>query len=116
MSIDFAYGRGHLVVDMPEAAEVTVIRKSPLAKIADGRGAVRAALDAPIGAPALVDMARGKRSACILICDITRPVPQSPVPASDGRGFGGRWRAARRDHILSPPACIVPTKVTNCAN
>ena len=32
MSIDFAYGRGHLVVDMPEAAEVTVIRKSPLAK------------------------------------------------------------------------------------
>ena len=75
MSIDFAYGRGHLVVDMPEAAEVTVIRKSPLAKIADGRGAVRAALDAPIGAPALVDTARGKRSACILICDITRPVP-----------------------------------------
>ncbi|MEC8846643.1 MAG: lactate racemase domain-containing protein, partial [Pseudomonadota bacterium] len=75
MSIDFAYGRGHLVVDMPEAAEVTVIRKSPLAKIADGRGAVRAALDAPIGSPALVDMARGKRSACILICDITRPVP-----------------------------------------
>ena len=75
MSIDFAYGRGHLVVDMPEAAEVTVIRKSPLAKIADVRGAVRAALNAPIGAPALVDMARGKRSACILICDITRPVP-----------------------------------------
>ncbi|MGB1007343.1 MAG: nickel-dependent lactate racemase [Thalassobaculaceae bacterium] len=75
MSIDFAYGRGHLAVDMPAAAEVTVIRKSPLAKIADGRFAVRAALDAPIGAPSLVEAARGKRSACILICDITRPVP-----------------------------------------
>src|SRR5690606_5747676 len=29
----------------------------------------------PIGAPSLFKLAQGKRSACILICDITRPVP-----------------------------------------
>src|SRR6185295_11455210 len=39
------------------------------------RAAVERALAEPVGSPALRDLARGKRSACILICDITRPVP-----------------------------------------
>ncbi len=46
-----------------------------MAKIADPAGAVRAALDRPIGAPAFASLCRGRESACILICDITRPVP-----------------------------------------
>ncbi|MEK9596467.1 MAG: nickel-dependent lactate racemase [Rhodospirillaceae bacterium] len=75
MKIDFAYGRGQLDVAMPEGAEVQVIRKTPLEKITDGRAAVRTALDAPIGAPPLREFAAGKKTACILICDITRPVP-----------------------------------------
>ena len=29
----------------------------------------------PISAPPLAELARGRRSACILVCDITRPVP-----------------------------------------
>ncbi len=29
----------------------------------------------PVDSPPLRELARGKRSACILICDITRPVP-----------------------------------------
>jgi nickel-dependent lactate racemase len=33
------------------------------------------ALDRPIGAPALAELARGKRSAAISVCDITRPAP-----------------------------------------
>ena len=33
------------------------------------------ALAAPVSGPSLHELARGKRSACILICDITRPVP-----------------------------------------
>ena len=75
MQIEFAYGRGQLDVAMPEGAEVQVIRKTPLEKITDGRAAVRTALDAPIGAPPLREFAAGKKTACILICDITRPVP-----------------------------------------
>lgn len=75
MKIDFAYGRGQLDVVMPADADVQIIRKTPLDKIADGRAAVRAVLDAPIGVPALTAFAAGQKSACILICDITRPVP-----------------------------------------
>jgi nickel-dependent lactate racemase len=74
-SIDIAYGRGHLSVGMPAAADVTVIRKAALPKLADGREAVRSALARPVAAPSLGELASGKASACILICDITRPVP-----------------------------------------
>ena len=73
--IAIAFGRRHLNVTLPEGATPTVIRKRPLPKLADGRAAIRAALDAPVGAPPLKTLARGRKSACILICDITRPVP-----------------------------------------
>jgi nickel-dependent lactate racemase len=43
--------------------------------LSDPATAIERALAEPIGAPALRDLARGRRSACILVCDITRPVP-----------------------------------------
>lgn len=70
-----SYGRGHLRLNLPSAAVATVIRKRPLPKIADPQAAVEAALEAPVGAAPLSELARGRKSACILICDITRPVP-----------------------------------------
>jgi nickel-dependent lactate racemase len=74
-SIDIAFGRSHLAVTIPAEAEVQVIRKRALAKLPDPRAAIRAALDNPIAAQPLRELARARRSACILICDITRPVP-----------------------------------------
>src|SRR4051794_34936022 len=44
-------------------------------RLPDPMGAIEAALAAPVDAPPLSALARGKRSPCILICDITRPVP-----------------------------------------
>src|SRR3954454_6685582 len=74
-SIDLLYGRGHLTLRMPAQADVTVIEKGKLQKIADPAAAVREALAQPIQSPSLAELARGPKSACILICDITRPVP-----------------------------------------
>jgi len=51
------------------------VRKHALPLIEDPVGAVREALDKPISAPPFRDLARGRRNACILICDKTRPVP-----------------------------------------
>jgi nickel-dependent lactate racemase len=73
--VDIAFGRGHLPVRLPPGAQPTVIRKRPLPKLPDQHAAVRDALAAPVGAAPLSELARGKHSACILICDITRPVP-----------------------------------------
>ena len=74
-TIDLLFGKGQLPVTVPAGVRPTVIRKGAMAKLADPKGAIAAALAQPIAAPALAELARGKKSACILICDITRPVP-----------------------------------------
>ncbi len=73
--IAIAYGRGFMTLDLPALAKPTVIRKAVLPKLADQKAAIRDALDHPMGAPPLLELSRGRKSACILICDITRPVP-----------------------------------------
>lgn len=71
------YGRDHLRVNAPPGARASVIGKRPLPKIDDPAAAVRHALDHPRGCAPLADLVRGRRSACILICDVTRPVPNA---------------------------------------
>ena len=71
MKIKLLYGRGGLEVRLPEGCEATVIEKPPMPVIADPATAVADALDGG----ALAEAAAGADSACILICDITRPVP-----------------------------------------
>jgi lactate racemase len=73
--VEIAFGRRQLAVHLPQGAEPTVIRKQQLPKLADQKQAVRQALDHPIAAQPLNLLAQNRKSACILICDITRPVP-----------------------------------------
>ncbi len=75
MRVELSFGRGTLAVDLPGDLDVTVIRKPAMPVLSDPAAAVRAALAAPLGLPPLEAFARGRDSACILICDITRPVP-----------------------------------------
>lgn len=74
-TVDIAYGRGHLKVHLQKNIEPTIIRKVVLPKLADQQGAVSQALAEPVDAAPLAQLAQGRKSACILICDITRPVP-----------------------------------------
>ncbi|HUO00311.1 MAG TPA: nickel-dependent lactate racemase [Bradyrhizobium sp.] len=73
--IEIAYGRETLHLALPTGADPTVLRKVALPKLADNAAAVRDAFAHPIGARPLQELVRGRKSACILICDITRPVP-----------------------------------------
>ncbi len=73
--VDLLFGRGHLPVALPAGARATIIRKRTLAKLPDAPAAIAQAFAAPVASAPLAALARGKRSACILICDITRPVP-----------------------------------------
>jgi lactate racemase len=74
-TIPIAYGRGQIPVRLPKDAEPIVIRKAVLPKLEDPVGAIQRAFENPIGSAPLAELARGRASACILICDITRPVP-----------------------------------------
>jgi len=74
-TVHILYGRSGLQIRLPQNARATVIGKRPMAKLPDPQAAVHDALARPIDAPAFDVLARGRKSACILICDITRPVP-----------------------------------------
>jgi len=74
-TVHILYGKSGLQIRLPSNAQATVIGKRPLAKLPDPQAAVRDALARPVGSPAYESLVRGRRSACILICDITRPVP-----------------------------------------
>ena len=71
MKVDLLYGRGSLAVRLPKGCEPTVIEKPPMPVAEAPAAAVAAALDRG----GLARAAGGARSACILICDVTRPVP-----------------------------------------
>jgi nickel-dependent lactate racemase len=75
MRITLDYGRTGLEVDLPEGRLVGPLAIRPAAPLLDPEAAVAGALARPIGTPPLAEIARGRRNACILICDVTRPVP-----------------------------------------
>ena len=100
VTVDLAFGRGHVPVTMPAGVIPTVIRKAALPKIADPDGGdSRRRWRRPIGATPLPATGAGHaRSACILICDITRPVPNRlflrPMIETWWRR-ASRWTASR---------------------
>ena len=80
MKISLDYGRTGLDVTLPDdrlIAPPLAIR--PVEPLPDPEAVLEAALRAPIGAAPLAELARGKKSACIVICDITRPVPNKLI-------------------------------------
>ena len=79
MKIDLLYGRDGLCVGLPDDIGVTVVRKHAMTPLADPEERVHQALDSPVESKPLSELARGKRTVCILICDITRPVPNGTL-------------------------------------
>ncbi|MBT3266042.1 nickel-dependent lactate racemase [Candidatus Poribacteria bacterium] len=74
MQVTMRYGRDGRVVQFPDP-NTTVLRMRPSVPVADPVRAVADALVNPIGARPLHELARGRDSACVVISDITRPVP-----------------------------------------
>jgi nickel-dependent lactate racemase len=79
MHVELEYGRRGLRVELPDGNVRGVLRLNPAAPLPDQAGAVRAALRAPLGCAPLAELARGRRDACIVICDVTRPVPNQRI-------------------------------------
>jgi nickel-dependent lactate racemase len=75
MRVPLRYGKTGLTVEIPGSWDVTVVSRKPMARLADPAAAVEAALDNPSGSGRVDTEARGASTACILVCDITRPVP-----------------------------------------
>src|SRR5580692_392800 len=75
MRITLDYGKTGLEVEVPDRNLVGTLGLRPVQPLSDPQRALAEALADPIGSAPLSQLARGRKSACILICDITRPVP-----------------------------------------
>ena len=75
MRIRLDYGRTGLDVDLPDDRVVGPLAIRPAPPLADPDRAVADALANPIASRPLAEVARGRKNACVLVCDITRPVP-----------------------------------------
>ena len=75
MIVDLLYGKSGLPVRFGDDIDLTVIAKPAMPTVVDPGAAVRRALLAAVDSAPLAELAKGKRTACILICDVTRPVP-----------------------------------------
>lgn len=62
-------------MELPEGYRYHTLEARAAAPLPDPRRAIQAALDEPTGTPPIEELARGKRSAAISVCDITRPAP-----------------------------------------
>ena len=79
MDISLNYGRSQLAVTLPDELDITIIRKPDMPLLADPVAALEAAFANPDGGVALATLAGAAETACILICDITRPVPNGVI-------------------------------------
>lgn len=79
MRVEFAFGKTPLSLDLPDGPRYHVMKARSAEPMADAAAAIARGLDAPIAGPPLGGLARGKKSAAISICDITRPVPNREI-------------------------------------
>ena len=79
MKAKLAYGRTQLEVTLPDDRVAKCLEFQPLPPIDLPTAVLNGALHVPINSPPLHELAVGKKSACVVISDITRPVPNQVI-------------------------------------
>ncbi len=79
MNIEIAYGKEGLAIDVPNKNLVKILRMNEKPVVADPAGEVMVKLGHPIGTPPLAELAKGRKTVCIVVSDITRPVPNAVI-------------------------------------
>ena len=77
METNFAFGKSGIVTSLPGERIYDLIESRSALPLANPLAAIEAALDHPIASIPLAELAAGKRTAAISVCDITRPAPNS---------------------------------------
>lgn len=79
MRVRLEYARTGLEVDLPSERVVRELAYKDAPPLADPQAEVARVLAAPNGTRPLAELARGRKDACVVICDITRPVPNQLI-------------------------------------
>ncbi|MEX2121273.1 MAG: nickel-dependent lactate racemase [Pirellulales bacterium] len=79
MRVHLEYGRTGLEVELPDDRAVRTLAYKNAVPLADPRADLLERLERPTGTPPLAELARGRKDACVVVCDITRPVPNQLI-------------------------------------
>ncbi len=79
MRVKLEYGRQGLYAELPDASVVRTLSYKDAVPLPHPEDALDEMLARPIGSPPLAEIAKGRKDACIAICDITRPVPNEMI-------------------------------------
>ena len=79
MKVQLAYGRTQLEVTLPDDRVAKCLAFRDMPPIDLPTAVLNGALQTPVGSPPLGELARGKQTACVVISDITRPVPNEVI-------------------------------------
>lgn len=77
MKANILCGEKELQIEVPEDA--IMLNPNPALPLVNPRESVEAAITGPIGTAPLAQVAQGRRNACVVISDITRPVPNKII-------------------------------------
>lgn len=75
MRVRMAFGLEGMEIELPDRNVVDVLTMPAVPPLADAGQAVARALASPIDSRPLLEVARGRRRAVVVVCDITRPAP-----------------------------------------
>ncbi len=79
MQVKLDYGKTGLSVDIPDENVVGPLAIRDVPPLTDCDTVLQQKLANPTGTPSLLELAKGRKDACIVICDITRPVPNELI-------------------------------------
>ena len=83
MRVRMDYGKTGIDAELPDANVIATLQITPAPRLTEPIAAIEAALRSPIGTAPLAKLAAGKQNACIIVCDITRPVPNKCFAAAN---------------------------------
>ncbi len=79
MQVELAYGKTGLAVELPDQYQYQVLEAKSARALPDPDAVLENALESPVQLMSLRAIAKGKKTAAISVCDITRPVPNRMV-------------------------------------
>ena len=79
MRLKLEYGKSGLTIDVPADNLYAVVSMNSVPALANPDEALEKSVASPIGSAPLWTIAAGKKTACIVISDITRPVPNKLI-------------------------------------
>lgn len=78
-TVELRYGKGTVTLEVPTGSVIATLYPNEVERAPDDVAEIERALANPTGTPSLEELARGKKTAVIVVPDMTRPLPREKI-------------------------------------